>query len=147
MQEQEKAHERDERHRGGEQPVDLVKSIPNSATVVLDEIGGRMRRGVGPKVMRTPSSRMSERPKVATIDSAATLWMGCMTVRWISAPRIKPANGTTMNASQKLPVSCRVAQASTVPTMKKSPCARLMMSSRPKMTARPSAINAMIRPR
>jgi hypothetical protein len=28
--------------------------------------------------------------------------------------------------------------------MKKSPCARLMMSSRPKMMARPSAMRAMI---
>ena len=40
-----------------------------------------MRRGVGPKVMRTLSCRISERPNVATIESAATLWMGWMTVR------------------------------------------------------------------
>ena len=105
-----------------------------------------MRRGVGPKVMRTLSCRISERPNVATIESAATLWMGWMTVRWISAPRMKPISGATMKASQKLPVDCSVAQASTVPTMKKSPCARLMMSSRPKMMARPSAMRAMIRP-
>ena len=96
--------------------------------------------------MRTPSCRISDRPKVATIESAATLWMGWMTIRWISAPMAKPISGATMNASQKLPVVCSVAQASTVPTMKKSPCARLMMSSRPKMMARPSAISAMIRP-
>src|SRR5262249_33285932 len=118
--------------------------MPNSGTVPW--IGGRMRRGVGPKVMRTLSCRISDRPNVATIDSAATLWMGWMTSRWISAPRMKPIKGAKMKASQKFPVDCSVAQASTVPTMKKSPCARLMMSSSPKMMARPRAIRAMISP-
>ena len=105
-----------------------------------------MRRGVGPKVMRTLSCKISDRPKVATIDSAATLRMGWITTRWISAPSMKPISGATRNASQKLPVDCSVAQVSTVPTMKKSPCARLMMSSKPKMMARPRAMSAMIKP-
>src|SRR5215471_6138652 len=88
--------------------------------------------------MRTLSCRISDSPKVATIESAGTLWIGWMMARWIKAPRMKP--------SQKFPVDCSVAHASTVPTMKKSPCARLMMSSRPKMIASPSAISAMIKP-
>src|SRR6266849_5616763 len=96
--------------------------------------------------MRTLSCRINDRPNVATIESAATLWMGWINNRWISAPSMKPTSGATMKSSQKLPVICSVAQVSTVPTMKKSPCARLMMSSRPKMMARPSAISAMIRP-
>src|SRR5207247_2650179 len=50
------------------------------------------------------------------------------------------------NAGQKLPVCMSTVQASTVPIMKKSPCAILMMSSRPKMIDRPSAISAMIKP-
>jgi hypothetical protein len=87
-----------------------------------------------------------ERPKVATMVSAAALRIGWITMRWISAPRRKPMSGAARKASQKLPVICALAQAIMVPTMKKSPCAMLMMSSRPKMTERPSAMSAMIRP-
>ena len=59
---------------------------------------------------------------------------------------MNPISGAAMKPSQKFPVASSVNQASTVPTMKKSPCAILMMSSRPKMTERPSAMSAMISP-
>jgi len=69
-----------------------------------------------------------------------------MTTTWISAPRRRQISGTAMKPIQKFPVASSEAQASTVPTMKKSPCAMLMMSRRPKMTERPSAMSAMMRP-
>ena len=69
-----------------------------------------------------------------------------MTTRCINAPSAKQSSGTMMKPTQKLPVISSANQASIVPTMKKSPCAMLMMSSRPKITDSPSAISAMIRP-
>ena len=55
-------------------------------------------------------------------------------------------SGARRNASQKLPVDWTIDQASTVPIMKKSPCAKLMISRSPKMMDKPSAIKAMIKP-
>src|SRR5260370_2105793 len=69
-----------------------------------------------------------------------------MTTRCINAAKMKPMRGTIRKATQKLPVSSSVNQASTVPTIKKSPCAMLMMSSQPKIIERPRAIKAMIKP-
>ena len=51
--------------------------MPNKGTVPV--MGGRIRRGIGPNAMRTLSCRISERPNVATIDKAATPWMGWIT--------------------------------------------------------------------
>ena len=62
------------------------------------------------------------------IRLAARTRIGWITVRWMNAPTTKPISRATMNASHKLPVDSSVAQASTVPTTKKSPCARLTMS-------------------
>ena len=130
LQEQEEADQRRDREQRGKDAVDIVVDAKERKVPV---IGGRMRRGVGPKTMRTLSCRISDRPNVATIDSAAAPRTGWMTTRWISAPRRNPISGATIKPSQKLPVASSVNQASTVPTMKKSPCAILMTSSRPKM--------------
>src|SRR6185437_12991958 len=119
-------------------------SIPNSG--IVPEMGGRIRRGVGPNTMRTLSWRISDRPNVATIDSAAAPRIDWITVRWMSAPRMKPKSGAVMKPSQKFPVYSSVNQATTVPTMKKSPWAMLMTSSSPKIIDKPSAISAMISP-
>src|SRR5437016_2861804 len=113
---------------------------------IVCSIGGSRRLGTAPKVRRAVSCRIIERPKVATMESAAALRIGWMTTRWMIAPSTRPISGAARKASQKLPVICTVAQATMVPTMKKSPCAMLMMSSRPKMMDRPSAIRAMINP-
>src|SRR5207244_5340828 len=109
-------------------------------------IGGSRRLGTAPKVRRAVSCRIIDRPKVATMESAAALRIGWITTRWMIAPSARPISGANRKASQKLPVICTVAHATMVPTMKKSPCAMLMMSSRPKMMDRPSAIRAMINP-
>ena len=99
MQEDEEADQRERSKRGGEQPVELVVDAEDGN---VPWIGGRMRRGVGPKVMRTLSCRISDRPKVATIDSAATLRMGWITTRWISAPSMKPISGATMKREPEI---------------------------------------------
>ena len=59
---------------------------------------------------------------------------------------MSPITGTIAKAIQKLPVRSISTHASTAPTMKKSPWATLMKSSRPKMIDSPSAISATIRP-
>jgi hypothetical protein len=80
------------------------------------------------------------------MESAAEFSTGRITTRCTSEPNNMPIRGTIRKASQKLPVIRMTVQANTVPTMKKSPCATLMMSSSPKMIDRPRAIRAMIRP-
>ena len=109
-------------------------------------MGSRILLGVAPKVARTDSCSISERPNVATMESDAEFSTGRMTTRSIRAPKAIPSSGTIRKAIQKLPVIRMIVQANTVPIMKKSPWATLMMSSSPKMIDRPRAMRAMISP-
>ena len=83
---------------------------------------------------------------MVTIVSAAWRSVGRITSRSITAPSSRPIKGTITSASQNDPVPTAITRPPTVPSMKKSPCATLMTSSRPKMIERPSAIRAMISP-
>jgi hypothetical protein len=85
-------------------------------------------------------------PKVVTIVSADWRSVGRMTSRSITAPRSRPSKGTTTSANQNDPVPTAITSPPTVPSMKKSPCATLMTSSRPKMIESPRAMRAMISP-
>src|SRR3546814_6870494 len=91
--------------------------LPNIGTVPW--IGGNRRFGAAPKVARTLSCSIMERPKVATIESAAAFLIGRMTKRSITDPISNPKSGTSARASQNSPVTSTTAQATTVPTMKK----------------------------
>ena len=69
-----------------------------------------------------------------------------MTTRCINAPRMKPISGTIRKPSQKLPVDCKRGPGQHGADHEEVAVRELMMSSRPKMIERPSAMSAMIRP-
>ena len=60
---------------------------------------------------------------------------------------MKPMSGAMIRAGQKNPMLVKVVKAITVPTIKKSPWAKLMMSRRPKIIDKPRAISATISPK
>ena len=109
-------------------------------------MGSRMRFGVAPKVARTLSCMIKDKPKAATIESDAEFTIGRITIRSNAAPSNRPTIGTIKKANQKLSTYWIMLQASTAPTMKKSPWATLITSSNPKMIDKPSAIRATINP-
>ena len=89
---------------------------------------------------------VKDNPKVATIVKAAAFLIGLITKYSQIDPITKPIRGTINKANQKFPVVCNTNQASTDPTIKKSPWAMFITSKRPKIIDNPNAIKAMISP-